>query len=151
METNKTPEQTELAKEFMIRFGTGTLPIDKTRLIGITQAEHDALKRGATLILGQPGEGSQPIVVGQELLAIVGYAPGEEPRMDAERVRLRVTGETFDLKPINITTEQVGLVTGTPTRFPFADFTVFLQAVCAEIKSFDPATSKIAIPVEVQS
>jgi hypothetical protein len=124
-----------------------------TRLIGITKAEHEALKRGATLILGQPREGMQPIGAGQELLAIVGYVPGDAPRMDAERMRLRVAGFPELTSALTLNTGYIARITGKPEQTDYQvaaiDLTAYLQAVCAEIKSFDPMTPKIAIPVEV--
>lgn len=126
--------------------------ISQTRLIGITKAELEALKRGATLILGQPREGMQPISAGQELLAIVGYVPGDTPRMDAERVRLRVIAAPFEIWPLQMNMDEIARLTANPVlvrALSDIEMTAYLQAVCAELKSFDPSTPKISIPVEV--
>lgn len=125
----------------------------KTRLIGIATIEHAALSLGATMIIGETREGMEPIEVGQELLCIVGHVPGNEPRMDTPRVRVRVSSTPYEVALLDLYIEQVARVTGNPVRSTRAladiDLTAFLQGVCAELKSFDPTTPKLAIPVEV--
>lgn len=84
---------------------------EKTRLIGITQTEYAALRRGASLLLCVAVT-DQPIVAGQELVAIVGWKPGDAPRMDTERVRLMVTGELFKTTAMMMTKGQIELMVG---------------------------------------
>jgi len=86
--------------------------VEKTRIIGLTPSEFQALDRGATAILGVARDGMEPITEGQELLALEGWNYPDEPRMDVRRKPLRVKGHPCLALVQNLTPEEIAAVTG---------------------------------------
>jgi hypothetical protein len=126
---------------------------ENTRIIGPTPAEFAALDRGATLILGVPSEGMQPIREGQELLAIEGWNPGDEPRMDVRRQRLLVTGQPVYALMQNLSHEQRQAITGIRSIYSddsWHELDALTAAIAKEARDgFGTNTPKLLIPVKV--
>jgi len=121
---------------------------DKTRIIGPTKSEFDALERGATAFLGVPREGMDELKDGQEVLAIEGWNHGDEPRADVRRARL-LLGQPAMVELSDITDEQIGKLTGQDVTRP-ALATVrldeVLDALDSEVRGGFPAGPWLFIP-----